>query len=408
MKIAFTVYRGNPNSGGQGVYTHYLTRELVKLGHEVTVFSGPPYPEVAPGVKIERLPGLDLFGDPDPFSIPPPWKFPDLVSCYEVGLMLTGAFPDPKAFGLRLRRYFGRLLEQFDVIHDNQSLNWTLARLVDAGASCVASIHHPITVDRRLALESSAGIKRKFGLRRFFSFVPMQASVARRLPRIITVSRQSAIDLATELGIELDLIDIASVGVDTEIFRPLPGVEREPGLICTTVSAAAASKGLTYLLEAISLLPSTRLVVIGPQSRSKPVLRAVEDLRLGDRVYLAGRVTTAEMVELYSRAQLVVIPSVYEGFSLPVVEAMACAVPLVASAGGAIPEVVGDLAPLAATRSATALAEAISAVFANYSAAIDSARHARKRVKARFSWQQTAERTIDSYARAMGRADDHL
>src|SRR4051812_9005047 len=70
LRIAYLVYRGNPHSGGQGVYTRYLTRELAALGHQVTVFSGQPYPHLDDGVTLVKVPSLDLYRQPDPFRVP--------------------------------------------------------------------------------------------------------------------------------------------------------------------------------------------------------------------------------------------------------------------------------------------------------------------------------------------------
>ncbi len=401
MRVAFTVYRGNPRSGGQGVYTRYLTRELVRLGHDVTVLSGPPYPELDPGVELRKLESLDLFGGELPFRPPSPFSFPDSVAFYEIALMLTGAFPDPKAFGVRLRRMTAEIERGFDLVHDNQSLNWAVADLAARGMPSVASIHHPITVDRRLALEAASSLKARIGLRRFFSFLPMQAKVARRMSRVITVSQVSALDIAREMGIPHSRISVIPIGVDSEVFRPLPQVRREPGLICTTASAAVPMKGLRYLLEAVKALPDTRLVIMGPHDDSSNVATLIERLGLAERVQLAGSVSLEEMVVTYARSQVAVIPSLYEGFSLPAVEAMACGVPLVASSGGALAEVVGGLAATVKPGSGGLLAIAIEEVLADYEAALFRAEQARIEVLKRYSWERAALLTEVEYTRAL-------
>lgn len=383
------------------MYTRYLTRELARLGHEVMVLSGPPYPELDPEVELRRLASLDLFGGEVPFRPPNPLSFPDAVAFYEVALMLTGAFPDPKAFGARLRRLTGEIERNFDLVHDNQSLNWAVAGLAARGMPSIASIHHPITVDRRLALEVAASLKARVGLHRFFGFLPMQAKVARQMSRVITVSQVSALDIAREMGIPRSRIAVVPIGVDPEVFRPLPEIPREPGLICTTASAAVPMKGLRYLLEAVALLPETRLVIIGPHRGSSDVAVLIERLGLGERVQLAGAVALEEMVRTYARSQVAVIPSLYEGFSLPAVEAMACGIPLVASSGGALAEVVGGLAATVKPGSGRLLAGAIGRVLERYDEALARAEQTRLEVLKRYSWERAALLTVAEYTRAL-------
>ncbi len=397
LRIAFTLYRGNPHSGGQGVYTAFLTRELARLGHDVQVFSGPPYPQLDPRVALHKVPGLNLLREPDPFRFPSLNEFKSIEDLFEFGLMSVGAFPDPKGFGWRLRRYLDELRHDFDLVHDNQSLNWTLARLAREGVPILSSIHHPISVDRRLALEAAESIKARVGLHRFYSFIPMQVSVAREIPRILTVSQSSAGDLARELGVDRRKISVVPIGVDTDLYAPHPDIPREQGLICTTASADVPLKGLRYLIEAVSLLPWTKLIIMGPHENSNQLRALLARFGLQDRVTVTGALTREEMVHVYARASVAVVPSLYEGFSLPAVEAMACAVPLVAARGGALPEVVGDAGAMTTAGSARALAEAIEAVLAAGPAALERGLYARERAIARFSWRQTALATLDQY-----------
>jgi glycosyltransferase involved in cell wall biosynthesis len=250
------VYRGNPHSGGQGVYTKYLTRELALMGHRVEVFSGPPYPEVDRDVGLHRLPSLDLYREPDPFRVPKLSEFKDVFDIGEFLLMATGAFPEPRSFGWRLRRELYPSLGQFDVVHDNQSLSWSVLRMQQAGVPVVASIHHPITVDRRLSLEYAESLKQRLGLLRFYGFVRMQCLVAARLRHVLTVSNASARDIAREMGVDLRRMAVGPVGVDMDVFRPLP-LDKEQGLVVTTASADVPLKGLRYLIEAVAILRST-------------------------------------------------------------------------------------------------------------------------------------------------------
>ena len=150
--MAFLIYRGNPRCGGQGVYTRHLTRELVALGHSVEVFAGPPWPELDPGVGFTPVPGLDLYRDPDPFRIPHPREFTSREDWVEFGIMCTAGFGEPLAFSRRAHLLLAGRRDDFDVVHDNQCLGSGMLGLVNDGWPLLTTLHHPITVDRQLAL----------------------------------------------------------------------------------------------------------------------------------------------------------------------------------------------------------------------------------------------------------------
>ena len=102
LRIAWLVYRGNPHCGGQGVYTRYLARELTDLGHEVTVFSGQPYPELDDPRQLVKVPSLDLYAEPHPFWPPWPWEIKSTIDLREFGIMCGAGFPEPYTFSLRV------------------------------------------------------------------------------------------------------------------------------------------------------------------------------------------------------------------------------------------------------------------------------------------------------------------
>src|SRR5688572_21932501 len=133
LRIAYLAYRGNPHSGGQGVYSHHLTKELIGLGHAVTVFGGQPYPVLPPGVDFVPVPSLDLYRQPDPFRIPKPREFRSPIDLLEFALMCTAGFPEPLTFSLRARRVLKDRRGDFDLIHDNQCFGTGLLGLMDDG-----------------------------------------------------------------------------------------------------------------------------------------------------------------------------------------------------------------------------------------------------------------------------------
>src|SRR3954454_2122187 len=345
LRIAFLVYRGNPHSGGQGVYTRYVARELVAMGHDVTVFSGQPYPKLDNGTELVRVPSLDLYRNPDPFRIPQVREFRDRIDLAEFGLMCTAGFPEPLTYSWRIRRLLAERRDDFDIVHDNQCFGRGILGLMEDGWPLVATLHHPITVDRDLDLAHARTVRRKLSLRRWYGFLGMQMRVAAQVPRIVTVSESSRRDIVAQMGVPAEALHVVPVGVDHLHFRPLPGIERVPGRIMTTTSSDMPLKALVPLLEAVAKMRTERpceLVVIGKPRAESELPRVIERLGLKDCVTFVSGVSDQRIVELYAETEIAVVPSLYEGFSLPAIEAMACGVPLVATTGGALPEVVGN------------------------------------------------------------------
>ncbi len=403
LRIAFLVYRGNPQCGGQGVYTRHLTRELVALGHSVEVFSGQPWPSLDPGVGFTPVPGLDLYREPDPFRLPHPREVRDLPAAVELGVMLTAGFGEPLAFSLRARRVLRSRRGDFDVVHDNQCLGTGMLGILADGWPLLTTLHHPITVDRQLALDHAETPWQRLATRRWFGFLGMQVRVARRLPAVLTVSSSSQIDIAAQMGVDPGRITVVPVGVDHTVFRPQPGARAVPGRIMVTSSSDVPMKGLVPLLEAVARLRSARpleLVVIGRPRSGGRVDRAIDRLGLRDVVRCVSGISDEELARCYAEAEVAVVPSLYEGFSLPAVEAMACGVPVVATTGGALPEVVGrsgETGVLVPPDDPGALAAAIGRLLDDPDERARLGAAGRQRVLERFTWKVTAEGTAECY-----------
>jgi glycosyltransferase involved in cell wall biosynthesis len=313
-------------------------------------------------------------------------------------------FPEPFTFGLRAFRHLKSSLSAYDVLHDNQSLSygiWALSRR----APTLATIHHPVTVDRRFAVRAEAAPLRKIQRWRWYSFIGMQKRVARRLFPIITVSNFTRRDISREFGMPAGRFRVVPNGIDTDLFRPLPGIEREPGRIIVTNSADMPLKGLIHLLAAVAAArarhPRLRLIVIGAPNRNGAVERMVRDLGIGPGVRFTGRISDGELVRHYARASLAVVPSVYEGFGLPAGEAMACAVPVVSTTGGALPEVVGDAGILVPPADPPALARAMLHLLEHPQQALHLGQRGRERVHRNFTWRRAARQTVDAYREAI-------
>ncbi|MEU6483904.1 glycosyltransferase family 4 protein [Streptomyces sp. NPDC046887] len=407
LRIALLTYKGNPFCGGQGVYVRHLSRELARLGHSVEVIGAQPYPVLDGGVPLTELPSLDLYRQPDPFRTPKRGEYRDWVDALEVATMWTGGFPEPLTFSLRARRHLRARRGEFDVVHDNQTLGYGL--LGDLGAPLVTTIHHPITVDRRLELAAAADLKRRASVRRWYAFTRMQKRVARRLPSVLTVSGSSRDEIVEDLGVAPERIRVVHIGADTELWSPDPSVPEVTGRIVTTSSADVPLKGLVHLVEALAKLrtenPDAHLVVVGRPAEDGPVAQAIERYGLGgDVVRFVKGVTDAELVDLYRSAQVACVPSLYEGFSLPAAEAMATGTPLVATTGGAIPEVSGrdgDTCLAVPPADAGALAQALGRLLAEPALRLRLGAAGRARVLERFTWARAAQGTAELYREAI-------
>lgn len=414
LRIALLAYRGDPYCGGQGVYVRHLSRELAKLGHHVEVITGPPYAVVddVPGnpVKLTKLPSLDLYRDPDPFRLPRPREYRDWIDVLEVGGMLTAGFPEPLTFSLRAARHLKARRGEFDVVHDNQTLGYGQLALPRLGFPLVTTIHHPITVDRGLELAEAATLRRKITLRRWYGFTAMQKRVSMRLPEVVTVSGSSKTEIVEHLGVASDRIHVIHVGADTDLFSPSDAVAKVPGRIVTTASADVPLKGLIFLVEALAKLRTERdveLVVVGKPKADGPVLKAIERLGLTASVRFVSDISDAELVDLIRSAEVACVPSLYEGFSLPAAEAMSCGTALVASTGGAIPEVAGpdgETCLAVPPGDAEALRKAIGRVLDEPELRARLGRNGRARVLARFTWRNAAVRTAERYRAAVDAA----
>lgn len=402
LRIAYLTYRGKPHVGGQGIYTRHLTKALVDLGHEVEVFGGQPYPVLDDRITLTKLPSLDLFNDHYPGRFPAFWEFKSRYDFLETAVFSTGVFPEPLAFSARVHHHLKSRVREFDLVHDNQCLGWGITRLEQL-IPTVVTLHHPITRDRALEMAAAPNAYKRWSIGRWYSFVTMQGKVASRMPRVVVVSENSIKDIHSDMGVPLENMRLVPVGVDPDLFRPVEGVTRQPGRLITTASADVALKGLAYLLEAMAKLRADgrdlRLTIIGRPKPGKS-MDLIERLGLAPYIDFVSGVSDERIVELYSEAELAVVPSLYEGFSLPAIEAMCSGTPLVATDGGALPEVTGtdgDTVFRCIAGDAGSLAQTLASALDQPEARARVGEAGRQRVLERWTWRRCAELTVDQY-----------
>lgn len=402
MKICLLCYRGNPYSGGQGIYLKYIAEEMVRQGHEVHAVVGPPYPHEMKGVITHVIPnneyyvkkGFDIINRKSPFDIFHP------INAYEWFHSRFGAFPEISSFGYRAFFLLRKLHAQYkyDIIHDNQSLNYGLLLMKSLGIPVVATIHHPLSVDLRTILERSESFKKKFRAVMFYPTL-MQAIVSKRLDHVITVSEDSKIMNNRDFGVPLEMQSVVYNGIDRSIFKPVK-VKKNKKDILFVGNIEDGKKGFIYLLKALTVMKSdVRLVIVdGGAPHRKVTNRVIDILGIRDKIYFAGTASHDELVTFYSQSAAAIVPSVYEGFGFPAGEAMACGVPVISSDGGALPEVVGDAGIVVPARDHIALADAIDTLLNDPELQKKYSRAGMERVEKLFTWEGAVKQMIEIYS----------
>ncbi len=402
LRLAYLSYRSKPTVGGQGIYTRHLTKALADLGHTIEVFSGQPYPVLDDRITLTELPSLDIFNDQYPGRFPAYWEIKSKEDLLEIATFSTGMFPEPLAFSYRAKKALASRVGEFDLVHDNQCLGYGILG-IDKMIPTLVTLHHPITVDRRLEMDAAPNWRKRRSVGRWYGFVKMQGRVAQRMPRIVVVSENSIQDIHDDMGVDLDRMRLVHVGVDPDLFKPMPQVQRIPGRLITTASADVELKGLRFLLEAMAKVRTERdvtLTVIGRAKKDGPAEALIEKLGLAEHITFVSGVTDERIVELYAESELAVVPSLYEGFSLPAVEAMGSGTPLVASDGGALPEVTGtdgETVLRCKAGDVDSLKRALERGLEDPDLRDRIGAAGRERVSELYTWRQTAMNTVEQY-----------
>lgn len=406
MKICMLCYRGNPYSGGQGIYLKYVSEELVRQGHDVHVIVGPPYPPSMNGVTMHYIhnneyyvkKGTLIVNKSAPFDIFRP------LNAYEFLSTRIGCFSEISAFSFRAFMLIRRLIERipFDVIHDNQCLGYGLLLMREFGVPVIATIHHPLTIDLENAIERASSFLNKMKGVMFYPIL-MQQIVSKRLDHIITVSHDSRSRIAADFGVPMEKQTVVYNGLDTSIFHPIKGIRKRKGKLLFVGNVEDGKKGFVYLAKALQhVRGDVKLSVVdGGSPHRKVTGELIRKLKLLDRIELIGKATTEQLVRHYCESEIAIVPSTYEGFGFPAAEAMACGVPVIASDGGALPEVVGDAGVIVPSRDDIALADAIDSLMADRKKRTMLAAQGKERVIREFNWPKAVGAMVDVYKSKM-------
>ena len=393
-------YRSKPFSGGQGIYVKYLSKALQNLGHEIDVFSGPPYPDLDPRVNLVKIPSLGLYEKKSKFRDVNFSQLLNPINLFEWLSVNSGGFPEPYTFGKRLKKALKHKYNEYDVIHDNQSLAYELL-FFQKKKPLVTTIHHPISMDLAYQLGSTNDFFLKLLMRRWHSFLVMQKFVAKRLNKIVVPSNSSITDISNEFDVDRNKMVRVMNGIDLKIFFPDSITEKIPYRLVTVASADVPLKGLDYLLEALfdlaKIYPDIALSIIGEQKKGGHTERLIKKLNLGDRVKFFSNLTQEDVRKTYCESVLAIIPSLYEGFGFAAIEAMACGVPLISTSGGALPEVIKDAGIIIPPKNSKEIYTSVDFLLSSPDQANHLSKKASERVKTKFSWEVIAKQLEKIY-----------
>jgi len=391
LNIAILSYRSAQFGGGQGVYIRDISLALKLKGHNVDVISGPPYPNLHDGINLIKLPGLNLF---ETFSFRDRLKKllkkknKKFDHYYEFFSVLLGGFPEPKTFGKRVNRYL-KLNNHYDLIIDNQSLSYGMID-IQKRFPFIEIIHHPITFDYKYELSSSRKIKYRISRHRWYSFLKMQKKVAPYIKRIITPSKSSKKGIVDEFDCNKANITVINNGIDTNEFSPVNEVTRNEFRLITTASADVPLKGLDFSLKALKKLkkdfPNMHLIVIGLIKKGGHTEKLIKKLGLENDVTFKSNLTKNEIKDCYSKSSIAIVSSLYEGFGYPVIEAMSCEVPLIATNVSSIPELTSEFAKLVDPKNEEMIYQSVKDILSEYDKYKKIAIKGRQHVIKNFNW----------------------
>ena len=390
LKIAILSYRSAPFGGGQGIYIYELSKVLTKIGHNVDVISGPPYPELMSGIELIKLPGLNLFSTfifRERLKIFFNKKNKSLDDWYEFSSTLIGGFPELRTFGNRADSFLAD--KSYDAVIDNQSISYGMIN-IQKSKPLIEVMHHPISKDYFYDLKFAKGLLQRLSKIRWFSFLKMQKKVAKHINTVVTPSLNSKQDIHQDFKVPISNIQVIPNGIDFDTFCSLPNIVPRAHSVITTASADVPLKGLDFSLHAIARLKSEysdiKLTVIGSPRPGGHTERLIKKLKLVNQVFFKTNLTKAEITHEYAKSAVAIVSSLYEGFGFPVGEAMACATPLVATNVASIPEITGSFAQLIPAEDEEAIYQGIKNIFQSPQKYKIQAELGRQHIIENFNW----------------------
>jgi glycosyltransferase involved in cell wall biosynthesis len=270
------------------------------------------------------------------------------------------------------------------------------------GIPIITTVHHPLTKDREADLQRNWGLWDKTTTILFYPLI-MQGLVIRRINRIITSFKDGVGELSKAFRVKKEKVSVVYNGMDVDLFQNT-GEPREDNALLFVGNTEDTKKGLVYLFEAMTLLPEyvTLTIVDDGPPKKTTAWELIQKFNIEDRVKFTGKLSSEELVSIYSRKTILVMSSLFEGFGLPAVEAMSCKTPVVVTTAGSLKEVVTpDCGILVEPQNPTALKDGIMKLLKNKKLREQMGKNGRKRAVENFSWTVAAKNTLDVYKYAI-------
>ena len=399
LKIALLSYRSDPFSGGQGIYIKNISEALHNRGHEITIFSGNPLPEVNKAIKVVRIetPGFfETFDSLDRLKI-----FSSLeknrLNFMDFFETFTGTFTEPVFFGERLvkNKHFQETVDEFDIFHDNQSISSYPEKVLK---KLVTTLHHPIHVDKEIDLASERSFLLRLSIKRWYSFLNFQKKNLKAVKKVISPSLSSKNDICRYFDYPSKNISVIWNGINLDDCK-FHQRESFNANFVTIISADVPMKNLKTVLKALYLLKqdglNAKLTIIGDLREDNNKL--IDRLGLTKEITYKSKLPRKQLIQSLNNADIGIAPSKYEGFGFPLVEMIATGLPVIVSDKASLPELAGNAGLIFNSSDSNDLKEKMKELIENAALRNKVAENSKLRRDDFFGWDEYAKKLEDLY-----------
>ena len=399
LKIALLSYRSDPFSGGQGIYIKNISEALHNRGHEITIFSGNPLPEVNKAIKVVRIEPPGIFETID--SLERLKIFTSLeknrLNVMDFFETFTGTFTEPVFFGERLvkNKHFQETVDEFDIFHDNQSISSYPKKVLK---KLVTTLHHPIHVDKEIDLASERSFLLRLSIKRWYSFLNFQKKNLKAVKKVISPSLSSKNDICRYFDYPSKNISVIWNGINLDDCK-FHQRESFNANFVTIISADVPMKNLKTVLKALYLLKqdglNAKLTIIGDLREDNNKL--IDRLGLTKEITYKSKLPRKQLIQSLNNADIGIAPSKYEGFGFPLVEMIATGLPVIVSDKASLPELAGNAGLIFNSSDSNDLKEKMKELIENAALRNKVAENSKLRRDDFFGWDEYAKKLEDLY-----------
>ena len=399
LKIALLSYRSDPFSGGQGIYIKNISEALHNRGHEITIFSGNPLPEVNKAIKVVRIetPGFfETFDSLERLKI-----FTSLeknrLNFMDFFETFTGTFTEPVFFGERLvkNKYFQETVDKFDIFHDNQSISNYPETVLK---KLVTTLHHPTHVDKEIDLKSEKSFLSRLSIKRWYSFLNFQKKNLKAVKKVISPSLSSKNDICRYFDYPSKNISVIWNGINLDDCK-FHQRESFNANFVTIISADVPMKNLKTVLKASYLLKqegiNAKLTIVGDLREDNKKL--IDRLGLTKEITYKSKLPRKQLIQALNNADIGIAPSKYEGFGFPLVEMIATGLPVIVSDKASLPELAGNAGLIFNSSDSNDLKEKMKELIENAALRNKVTENSKLRRDDFFGWDEYAKKLEDLY-----------